>query len=1066
MIILNFNKYKIIISGIILGVLFWIIESIMHTLVFDPEENLIQHLFFSDAHELWMRTLVILFIAASSVYSQIIFNKVKTNEQELKESEEKFRYFFNNAQVGLFWSRISDGKFLECNDTFAKLVGYDTREECLADYIALEHYVDSNIRDEMLEEIRINDEIKDFEIQVTKRDGTPYWASISARTNLKENRIEGAAIDVTARKEAEQKLKESEEKYRLISENSNDLIAVLNSKFEHEYINEKAYQKILGYSNEDMLGKTRYDIIHPDEYKRASEVIRESIKKGSGTDELRLQHKNGKYIWVENKVSVFKDSDGQLKLTTVSRVITDRKKAEKEIQLERDNLINILSSMEDGVYIVDKNYDIEYANPILIQEFGQYEGKKCYNYFHDRNESCPWCNIQEVFEGKAVKWEWYSFKNQKTYALIDTPLKNADGSIFKLEIFHDITERKKNEQKLKESEEKYRTITEGSHLAISIIQDDIVKYTNQKMADLTGYSIEEILSWKPKEFAKVIAPDSLEQVIEQVTKKQRGDPDVLVHYPIHVKKKSGELVWADNISTTIMYEGHPADLITQIDITEKVEAQVKLKESEDKFRTISEQSLMGIIILQDDMYKYVNQAAADILGYTVEEMLEVPQGGFMNYVHPEDREFVREQATKKQMGRKDVVTKYPYRCLTKSGETIWVQNYSRTITYEGKYADLFTIIDFTERKKAEQKLKESEVKYRHLFETSPYFISLVNSEGILIDSNDAINDILSIHTIEDVVGKSFKEILLLNEKSTHLIPIFEKFIKSIFEGVNQEGFDFRLNRSIGDHIWIHIEGTLIEIEEQKLIQFIMQDITERKRSEQLLRESLEDLAKINTELEQFTYIASHDLKEPLRMISSFTQLLEKRYKDKLNEDANDFISFITDGVARMQDLINSLLNYSRIGKNYKEFEKVDLNDVLKDVIDNLKPLINETNAEVLYDSLPSLFIDRYQLLQVFQNLISNAIKFHGKEPPQVHVSARPDNQYWVFSVCDNGIGIDPKDFERIFIIFQRLHAKDDYDGTGIGLAICKKIVEQYRGKIWMESEVGKGSTFYFSIPKK
>ena len=156
MIILNFNKYKILISGIVLGVLFWIIESIMHDLIFDPEGDLIHYLFFMDAHELWMRTLVIFFIQALSVYSQIIFNKIKTNEEKLKESEEKFRYFFNNTQVGLFWSRISDGKFLECNDTFAKLVGYDAREECLADYIALEHYVDLNVRDEMLEEIRIN----------------------------------------------------------------------------------------------------------------------------------------------------------------------------------------------------------------------------------------------------------------------------------------------------------------------------------------------------------------------------------------------------------------------------------------------------------------------------------------------------------------------------------------------------------------------------------------------------------------------------------------------------------------------------------------------------------------------------------------------------------------------------------------------------------------------------------------------------------------------------------------------------------------------------------------------
>ena len=201
------------------------------------------------------------------------------------------------------------------------------------------------------------------------------------------------------------------------------------------------------------------------------------------------------------------------------------------------------------------------------------------------------------------------------------------------------------------------------------------------------------------------------------------------------------------------------------------------------------------------------------------------------------------------------------------------------------------------------------------------------------------------------------------------------------------------------------------------------------------------------------------------MISSFVQLLERRYKEKLDEEANDFIRFITEGVVRMQDLINSLLTYSRIGKDYKEFEKVDLNDVLKDVLDNLKQLINETNTEIIYDSLPIIFADKYQLLQVFQNLISNAIKFRGIDPPLVHISSRPDSKHWLFSIHDNGIGIDSKDYERIFIIFKRLHSKDEFGGTGIGLAICKKIVEYHRGKIWVESEVGKGSTFFFTIPK-
>ena len=941
MIILNFNKYKLIISGIILGVLFWIIESIMDDLIFYSDGDLIHHLFFADAHEIWMRSIVILLLEALSVYSQIIFNKVKTKEQKLKESEEK---------------------------------------------------------------------------------------------------------------------------YRLISENSNDLIAVLNSKFEHEYINEKAYQKILGYSNEDMLGKTRYDIIHPDEYKRASEVIRESFKKGSGTGELRLQHKNGKYIWVENKVSVFKDSDGQLKLTTVSRVITDRKKAEKEIQLERDNLINILNSMEDGVYIVDKNYDIEYANPILIKEFGQYEGKKCYKYFHDRNESCPWCKIQEVFEGKTVRWEWYSFKNQKTYDLIDTPLKNVDGSISKLEIFHDITERKKNEQKLKESEEKFRTLTEQSLIGITIFQEGYVKYVNKAAAESIGYPLEELENWSIQDVFNICHPEDLPFIKEKLKKRDRN-ADIELEYSFRILTKLGETRWINLISKPIIYQGTQATFTITQNITDRVLAEQGLQENERLLKNAQEISQIGHWTLDTSTMEVTgSDEFFKIMGHTPNEVtLEYLVAEF---VHPEDREMLLFH-TRRGM-EKGESWDIEYRVISKDGPEKWVHSLGEAIKIgDSKVISLRgTVQDITERKKAEQKLKTSEAKYRHLFETSPYFIGLVNSEGILIDCNDTIKDILSIHTIEDVIGKNFKEIFLLNVKNTHLIPIFEKFIKSIFEGVNQEAYEFRLNRSIGEDIWIHIEGTLIEIEKQKLIQFIMQDITERKRSEQLLRETIEDLARINTELEQFTYVASHDLKEPLRMISNFTQLLERRYKDKLDEDANDFIGFITDGVVRMQDLINSLLAYSRIGKHSKEFEKVDLNEVLKDVIENLKQQINETNAEVIYDSLPSLFVDKNQLLQVFQNLISNAIKFHRKEPPQVHVSARLDSQHWVFSIRDNGIGIDPKDFERVFVIFQRLHAKDEFGGTGIGLAICKKIVKQYGGKIWVESEIGKGSTFYFSIPEE
>ncbi len=244
------------------------------------------------------------------------------------------------------------------------------------------------------------------------------------------------------------------------------------------------------------------------------------------------------------------------------------------------------------------------------------------------------------------------------------------------------------------------------------------------------------------------------------------------------------------------------------------------------------------------------------------------------------------------------------------------------------------------------------------------------------------------------------------------------------------------------------------------------DITERKRTEEELKQREEDLALSNKELEQFAYVASHDLREPLRMVTGYVKLFARRYKDKLDADADDFINFAVDGATRMQRLIDDLLIYSRVGTRGKEFEPTDCEMILGQCLNNLQVAIGERGAVITHDPLPTVMADHLQLGQLFQNLIANAIKFHGSEAPRVHISAKQKNDEWVLSVNDNGIGIAPEHVERIFIIFQRLHGRGDYPGTGIGLAICKKIVERHGGRIWVESELGKGSTFYFTIPTK
>lgn len=242
------------------------------------------------------------------------------------------------------------------------------------------------------------------------------------------------------------------------------------------------------------------------------------------------------------------------------------------------------------------------------------------------------------------------------------------------------------------------------------------------------------------------------------------------------------------------------------------------------------------------------------------------------------------------------------------------------------------------------------------------------------------------------------------------------------------------------------------------------DITKRQRAEEALKRTADELARSNADLKQFAYAASHDLSEPLRSIAGFVKLLEKRYRSKLDEKADEFIDYIVVGVERMDRLIHDLLEYSQVDAKGKDFGPVNCSVALEEAVNNLRSAIEESGAELTYDLLPTVIADSSQLSRLFQNLINNAIKFRGNEPIKIHISAQQKGDEWVFSIKDNGIGIDPQFFERIFVIFQHLHTTREYEGTGLGLAICKKIVERHGGQIWVESEQGNGSTFFFTIP--
>jgi light-regulated signal transduction histidine kinase (bacteriophytochrome) len=286
------------------------------------------------------------------------------------------------------------------------------------------------------------------------------------------------------------------------------------------------------------------------------------------------------------------------------------------------------------------------------------------------------------------------------------------------------------------------------------------------------------------------------------------------------------------------------------------------------------------------------------------------------------------------------------------------------------------------------------------------------------------------------------------------------FIAPIFLSVKRSEEAVKKAR---DELEIRVQERTADL--SKTNEVLQAEIAGRKKAEKEILRYAEDLKRSNYELQQFAYVASHDLQEPLRMISSYLQLIERRYKSKLDQDADEFIEYAVDGAKRLQNLINGLLEYSRVETSGKSFEPVDCEKVFGDALANLKVAIEESKAVITHDPLPTVMADRSQILQLFQNVIGNAIKFHSQEAPRIHATAGHEDDEWTFSVKDNGIGIEVQYKDRIFDLFQRLHSRG-YSGTGIGLSVCKRIVERHGGKIWLESSIGRGSTFYFTIPFK
>lgn len=374
----------------------------------------------------------------------------------------------------------------------------------------------------------------------------------------------------------------------------------------------------------------------------------------------------------------------------------------------------------------------------------------------------------------------------------------------------------------------------------------------------------------------------------------------------------------------------------------------------------------------------------------------------------------------------------------------------------------------SQRKSIKEAYQINEYQFRTVFEQSPIGKEIIDPDGNIVRINKAFMNMFGIEEQDEV----YKLSLFGNPNiSSEVLEKIRHGISINYEEVQFNFDELKKNKLLKTHrngiAYLHEVITPLFDSNKKITGYLLQvqDITSKKKVEMNLKKAISDLETSNKELERFAYVASHDLQEPLRMIGSYTQLLAKRYRGKLDNDADDFINFAVEGANRMRQLINDLLTYSRITSRINPYILVNCNDLMVNVVANLSAQIKASNAVITYNQLPVIFADETQIMQLFQNLISNAIKFRGEYQPEICISCSSNDIEWIFSVKDNGMGIESIYHDRIFVIFQRLNNRENYPGTGIGLAICKKIVERHGGRIWVESNLNEGAIFYFTISK-
>ncbi|WP_090622132.1 PAS domain-containing sensor histidine kinase [Natrinema salaciae] len=979
---------------------------------------------------------------------------------------DRYRTLVNTIDDGIY-QLDADGRFVAVNDVIVEATGY-SRDDLLGEHVSF--VVDDadagRIERELANRIDANDDVATFELAVRTADGEtiPFEARINLLMEDGEFRGSiGVARDRSEKRYRRETLASaaSYESITSIIDNADIGVMVLDESFEIEWA-DATIEQYFGLDRSALIGRSHREVVDDtlknrfDDPESFAETVLSAYDDDRDVDRFEC-HVVAPSSDLEDRWVKYQSKPIESGTFAGGRVelyydITDQKQSEDALQESEEEFQSLVDAVEEyAIFRLDttgrvtswnrgarkiKGYDRE---EIVGDHFSRFYTDD------DRAANVPERNLERALENGSTEDEGWRVREDGTrfWANVTiTAVRDDDGTHRGyLKVTRDMTDRRAREQELET--ELQRILGRISDAFYAVDDEFRLTHVNERAAELLQRPEEELLG----EVVWDVFPDlrELETVWDAF------------HTALKTQEPTSYELYYDTLDFHVEANLYPSETGISVyfrDVTERRERERELEQTERRFEAIFEDPNILVGLLEPDgTVLDINQTAMEYIDADLEDVVgdqfcKTPW--WSEGVQPDVRRWTERAAAGEYVNFETDLTR-------PDGERYTLNGVFRPVTNDdGEVVSLIVSDrDVTERKKRERELEESEQRYRTLAEHFPNGIVTLFDHDLeyTLAAGQGFDKIPPEPA--DIEGKCFTD-AWPTETSDALEPALHDAL---------EGEERSVELEYAGREWVLYSVPITDNRGDVFAGVTMaHDITERKEYQRKLEETIDRLEESNKRLEQFAYAASHDLQEPLRMVSSYLRLIESRYADALDADGEEFLSFAVEGADRMRRMIEGLLTYSRVETQGEPLEPVDLDSVLEGVLADLQLQIEETNAELAVEDLPRVEGDADQLRQVFQNLLANAIEYSGDEPPRIAVDAERRGDQWVISVRDEGIGIDPDDQGRVFEVFQRLHSREEHPGTGIGLALCQRILERHGGDIWVESEPGEGATFSLTLP--